>query len=183
MVVAFSPDNPNLLRWLPDAGGERPLEAGFEVARTYPTPQGGDVSLLVRIRGFRGFTPLDGLGPVEGPYPQWQLPHLVRWALGPTTRLEIDSATAGRARLIFEGRSSFPDQTVTVKVADRVVGSHHFDQPEGFERFVLDLDLAAGRQVVELAHSHWFPPSETDARRRAVLLRTLVALHPPAAAR
>ncbi len=181
-VIAFSPDNRNAMDWLPGAQTQRSIlerldaDPEFVLAGIYGTVNSGEAYLFTRATGFRGIRPLAGLGPLEGPYPQWGLHFRVRWAMGPVTRFEVRLPVAARVRLAWDARSDFPDQTITLKISGRPVHTHAFSAPSVFEHGEVFQDLTAGRHLVELEHSHWHAPSERDDRPLAVLLRNFTAL-------
>lgn len=61
--------------------------------------------------GPTGFVAARGLGPVEGPYPQWDLP-LVRWARAPAVRLTVPPLDQlGRLHLVLSVRGHVRDDT------------------------------------------------------------------------
>ena len=181
-VIAFSPDNPNAMQWLPGSETQSSIlerldaDPDFALAGIYGTPHDGEVYLFTRTTGFRGLRGLSGLGPLEGPYPQWNLHTRLRWAMGPVTRFEVRLAADARVRIKWDARADFPDQTITVKVSGHAVHRHAFSTPGVFEQGEVVHDLSAGRHLVELEHSHWNIPSEQDNRPRAVLLRTFTML-------
>ncbi len=181
-VIAFSPDNQNAMEWLPGAETQRSTlerlgtDPEFVLAGIYGTVRGGEVYLFTRATGFRGIRPLAGLGPLEGPYPQWDLHVRVRWAMGPVTRFEVRLPSAARVRLRWDARGDFPEQTMTLKVSGSEIFTHRFSAPGVFERREVFHDLVAGRHLIELEHSHWHPPSERDARPLAALLRGFTVL-------
>ncbi len=181
-VIAFSAGNRNAMRWLPGSETQSEflarLEADpeFSLAGIYGTPNGGEAYLFSRATGFRGIRTLAGLGPLEGPYPQWGLHSKVRWAMGPVTRFEVDLPVDARVRLTLETRADFPDQTMAIRVSGREIFQHRFSAPGVFERREILHDLSAGRHLVELEHSHWHDPGDQDDRPRAILMRTFTVL-------
>lgn len=178
-VVVFSPGNPSAMPWLPAAAHQQDVldhmaaNPDFVLASVHATPGGGELFLYRQARGFGGFRDIDGLAPIEGPYPEIGLPHEVRWGLGPATRFEIDAPTSGGVRLVMSGSSSLPGQTMTVAVAGEVLLEHAFTEPNTFDDLVVDLELAPGRHVVEIEYAEWQTPSDDDARQLAVLFRNL----------
>ena len=181
-VIAFSPGNRNAMQWLPAARIQRQVldrlrgHPRFFLDAAYASPGGGEVFPFTQRLGFRGIRPIAGLGAIEGPYPQWAMTFKVRWGLGPESRFEIDVPPTGGVRLILEGISSLPGQTMTVRVSGSAVGEHRFASLDNFERIELDLERSPGSHVVELQYSQWYQPDEHDDRPRAVLFRTLLAL-------
>ncbi len=181
-VIAFSPENPNAMEWLPGAETQESIlerlgaDPEFALTGIYGTVNGVEAYVFPRATGFRGIRALAGLGPLEGPYPQWGLHTRVRWAMGPVTRFEIRLPRAARVRLAYDARADFPDQSMTLKASGRDVHRHLFGPPGTFERGEAFFDLVAGRHVLEIEHSHQHSPSEQDDRPRAVLLRTFTVL-------
>ncbi len=181
-VIAFSPGNPNAMKWLPGSETQSSIlerldaDPEFALAGIYGTPHDGEVYLFTRTVGFRGLRGLSGLGPLEGPYPQWDLHTRVRWAMGPVSRFEVRLPADARVRLKWDARADFPDQTMTFKVSGRNLHRHAFSAPGVFEHGEVLHDLSAGRHLVEIEHSHWNTPSEQDGRPRAVLMRTFTVL-------
>ncbi len=181
-VIAFSPGNRNALRWLPGyetqslALERLGIDPELSLVGIYGTVGGGEVYLFSRATGFRGIRSPVGLGPLEGPYPQWGLHSQVRWAMGPVTRFEVRLQADAHVRLTWNARADFPDQTMTVKVSGRAIHSHRFSAPGVFERREILHDLTTGRHQIEIEHSHWHDPSEQDDRPRAVLLQTFTVL-------
>lgn len=83
----------------------------FVLAFERRTPSGGRVSLFRRRPDFEGLDRSTGLGPVEGPFPQWKLPR-VRWAKETGVRIETDP---GQDRFIVM-RAWARAQSRTIKV-------------------------------------------------------------------
>ena len=183
-VIAFSPDNPSTIAWLPAASRQQLVldrlaeHPRFVLERAHPTPGSGQLFLFREVKAFDGVRAVDGLGTIEGPYPELGLAFPVRWGLGPVSRLEIEAPSGGEVRLFLEGSSSLPDQTVTVRMEDRVVAEHTFVRLNEFEQLVVDLELPGGRHLIELHYARWQPPNETESRPLAVLFRTLRAAEP-----
>src|SRR5258708_35617056 len=67
---------------------------------------------------FSGWRALSGFGRIEGPYPQ--LP-VVRWGLGPASRLAFSADAGGTAMLELSGQSAVAGQAVDVLLDGSVI--------------------------------------------------------------
>ncbi len=181
-VIALSPGNRHAMAWLPGAETQRSTlerlakDAEFVLTGIYGTVGQGEVYLFTRATGFRGVRALAGIGPLEGPYPQWDLHVPVRWAMGPVSRFEVRLPRATRVRMRWHARGEMPGQTMKLRVAGSEIFNHRFDQLGVFEQGEVFHDLLAGSHLLELEHSHWHSPSELDNRPRAALLRDFTVL-------
>src|SRR5262249_53920200 len=88
--------------------------AGFAEVNSFPTHDGATYSLFKTVR-FPGYRPAEGLGPEEGPYPQWHLP-VVRWGTGAQTRLQLEGGAGGPVRVSLSCRTDHPGRILTVTV-------------------------------------------------------------------
>jgi hypothetical protein len=183
-VVAAEPGNGITAAFLP-AG--RLEDAQLKLVRSLPNfellaviPALHDKNFFVfgRVSPFRGFERAQGLGEMEGPYPQWNLPR-VRWGLFPNTRIEVNSPADEAQTLSFRARSSMTGQVVTVVLNGQPLASVSLPDPDGgFEEKTLQLPMRAGRNSVELQYNK----ADPGQSGRAVLF-TGLSLSEPATAR
>jgi hypothetical protein len=141
----------------------------FELLRAFPAPGGTQYFVFRRAGGFGGLREADGLWVEEGPYPQWGLP-VVRWGLGPRTRLTVEAPRQGRYRLTAKAQSQLPRQQMVVRVDGVEVGRFDFTETGRFYDLQFPLDLGPGRHEIELAYSDW---SKNPVRPEAVLYQGL----------
>ena len=99
------------------------------------------------------------------------------------TRFEVDVPPPGGGRLLLDARADFAGQTMQLSVGGRRLAAVEFFAMGTFERFEISLDLEPGKHEIEISHSHWHEPSETDDRPLAVLFRTILLLPPQEGAR
>lgn len=178
-VVVFSDDNQEVSRWLPagDPGVQRHAAASLAALGSelesfrYPSLRGGEARMYVRLGQFHGIQAGQGLGPIEGPYPQWKLP-VVRWGFGPASQITHPGSTAA-AVLAIEAQSPLPDQVITVVVDGRNAGTLRFSKANEPEMFTLPLGVLAADSRITLNYAKWTEPSPADPRRMAVLFRKL----------
>ena len=106
---------------------------------------------------FVGWTPIDGIMPIEGPYPQWNLPR-VRWGIYPATRLHVQCSQAGDYRLILDmRRSDDPRQAITVSINGQTTITHHFTEAFEFQSLSVEMKLKAGDNTIELRYASGDP--------------------------
>lgn len=113
--------------------------------------------------------PIEGLGPMEGPYPQWQLGR-VRWGLGSASRIRITPPRAGRYHLIISARAPQKQQAIAIALDGREIGDHAFTTVDQFEQINLPLDLSAGEHELKLSYTR---PQNVQDHPRSVLFRRL----------
>ena len=137
-----------------------------EVART-PTVAGKFFYLFKRIGVFDGWDDVNGsVGPVEGPYPQWDVP-IVRWATGPATVLRVPADLGERVNLGIECRAAVAGCVITVRVAGKDITTFTLPDAKTFYRFDAHLNLAGTDRQIELSYT---PP---EAGSRAMLYRLI----------
>ena len=118
--------------------------------------------------------PVTGFLPVEGPYPQWQLPK-VRWGLLPGSTVSVTAARAEIAKLKFLA-SAPPGASVRIKVNGELASEHV--QKTGEAEFTeLSLPLRPGENIVSLDYS--VPRVEPTLGTRAFLFRDFELDTPP----
>ena len=104
---------PNIWNWIAQRSdyGRRGL---------WQTPSGGRIALYSKHRPFEGFATIDGLGRLEGPYPQWDMPS-VRWANLSGVKMTLGPGTD--RVLTLRVRCMTPKQTITAHADDAVIGT------------------------------------------------------------
>ena len=107
-----------------------------------------------------------GFLPIEGPYPQWQLPK-VRWGLLPrsTVVVTVPHAESGHLKFIASAPAG---ASVKVTVDDGQAGEH-VQKTDGPESSEMVLPLHAGKNVVALDYS--LPQPDPAGGDRAFLFR------------
>jgi hypothetical protein len=170
-AIAFSPDA-DVIRWIPGNRLRQPVLADLSadpdwiLVRTIEDRTRAGPVFLYRRRPLLGeMLEARGFGPIEGPYPHWNLPK-VRWGSGRQNTLASTAAPNSRADLVFEVRAPVEGQTVTVIVDGRTVGA--FAAPTG-ARFVRHevafAHSTSGKAAITLAYAQEAP--------RTVLFRRL----------
>ncbi len=117
-------------------------------------------------------TPISGMGPVEGPFPAQHM-RLVRWGMGPLTRLNAHADRSGKYLLQWIGRTDFQEQIVTVTVDGKEATKQPI--PGSFTEFHetrVYLNLGKGDHVIELRYARWHQEAR-DPRPMGVLYKLL----------
>ncbi len=109
-----------------------------------------------------------GLGPWEGPYPQFHLSQ-VRWGYGPATSLRIQSPKPVPVILELNAKTSFPGQAITVFFNRKFSGRYTLPVAEAFTNLAVPGQLQAGENSITLEYAHWKQEPGGDARPLAVL--------------
>lgn len=117
-----------------------------------PTHAGLNVYVFGRRPAFGGWERAEGLGPFEGPFPPAEN-KMVRWGLGPATRLTVTSATARAGVVEFSAVTMTPGQSVEVVVNGTGVGQASLEQREGFKTVRVPVTWRAGENRVELRYA------------------------------
>jgi hypothetical protein len=126
VVFALTPEITEVFPHLPTASPEFRAkeiklieESGlFEAPIRIEDPVSGGAALfyLKPKTAFSEFAKTDGLYPVTGPFPQWNLPR-VRWGGGRQTTLVAEGPAGKTARLMIEARTvGVAGQTLTVEI-------------------------------------------------------------------
>jgi len=119
---------------------------------------------------FAGIEVVDGLLPIEGPYPAQDLPR-VRWGLAPIVRIRVRPPAGGAAVLRLAVLSQLPGQELAVRVNGAEIRRHVFRGTGSFERLRVDLPAPIPDGIVELVPKQ--RSDDADGRARAVLFRAL----------
>jgi hypothetical protein len=120
-----------------------------------------------------GFEPIEGLNPIEGPFPKWKMGY-VRWGLGPRTLMMTPPVpTSGHYHLTAETRG-IAGQHMDFIIDGKFKYTQIFTNSVDFVPLDLALDLTPGRHKVEFDYSTWRTPA--NDLPMAVLFRTLKLL-------
>jgi hypothetical protein len=143
-----------------------------------PTQNEKRFFVFKRVPPFHGWNVMAGIGPVEGPFPRWQL-HEVVWGYGPKTVAIVTASASGQYHLVASGKAAVDNTQLTVRIDGNEVGKHNFPSNR-FEAFDLPVELTAGPHTIELDYSNWV---KDGPRPMAMLFQTMKLLPPaPAAA-
>jgi hypothetical protein len=145
----------------------------FAEIAAIPTQNEKRFFVFKRVPPFFNWDVSTGLGPIEGPFPDWKL-HEVRWGLGPKTAVTITLSTPGQYHLIASGKAAIDNTQMIVRIDGAEVGRHAFPDAR-FEAWDLPLNLTAGPHRIELDYSNW---SKDGPRPMAVLFQTMKLLPP-----
>jgi hypothetical protein len=141
----------------------------FEEVAAFPTLNPKRYFLFKRIPPFKGWEALEGLGPLEGPYPSWMLPQ-VKWGYGPKSTFRVTIDRPGGYRMNGWARAAVVGLEMTVKVDGREIGRHRFANDRDFDRFAFELAVETGRHEIELSYSRW---NATADKPMAVLFKAM----------
>lgn len=116
---------------------------------------------------FFGFSVVEGLQPLEGPFPGAFLPTF-RWGTAPHTVLEVAARTERMAPLRLECLAYLEGQTLTVSLNGGELHRFQFPRVNQKERIDLPLPLRAGANRLELSYGRALQ-SPQDPRPLAVI--------------
>ena len=126
---------------------------------------------LFQRRDFQGFEAISGLGPIEGPYPALRY-SLVRWGLGPATKLRVPVERDGVYEVYWHVKTGFRNQVVTVRLDGQAIGTQEVKFSRGYEfgenRF--PIEMTAGTHELEFDYPFW---DTNDPHHPAVLFHHL----------
>jgi hypothetical protein len=140
----------------------------FDQIGQFPTLNGKKYFLFHRER-FSNIEALSGLGPIEGPYPQWGLDK-VRWGNGPQSVMRVMDSSEGQYKLMTEGRCAVAGAKMSLLVDGGAEGSYVFTTNGKFERAEFTLHLTPGQHELILSYSDW---DRAGGESRAVLFDLL----------
>lgn len=153
-VVLFDTADPELLQRLPSTAVLPTIvqalqdHPSFRLLAKFPAATGPSTIALFERRGaFDGVKALSGFLPLEGPYPQWNLPR-VRWALGEEARIRFSEAEWGASRLTFRAHSPLANQVITVLSDGVAAGSCSLPQVGQAVDCAIDLSIASGKPEI-----------------------------------
>ncbi len=172
-VVLLSPDDPDVLNWLPSAtslGAVREAVAAdpafVKVASLQPIVSGGPIEIYARKTALATLAPGAGFQALEGPYPQWNLPRF-RWVSGAGASLAIVDPTPGAATLRLELQSPVADQRVTATIGGRRQGDCPISTAYVTTTCAIPVAIEAGDRTIELSFAKTDPSND---QKRAVMV-------------
>jgi hypothetical protein len=185
VAITFTNGNDEVATWLPSAQVIPAVNAivaqnpAFTRLAVFASPSGqGNVELYVKPMAFEHIRADDGLGPLEGPYPQWKLPR-VRWGLGPSMSFTVNMPADRNGVLRLTAQSPWPGQTMSIIVARREVKRCGFTKVDAVETFDVPLAALAADSKVTVQFLRWQEPTSSDPRKLAVLFHDIAIVHPP----
>lgn len=112
---------------------------------------------------------IDGMGPLEGPYLQWDLPH-VRWATKNPVTIKFGAKQSDPIRLSMSFRPQIiPDALMLVKLNGKVLKQYKLTDPYVWKDDTLNISPQRGKNVIEFLFSVKTPSKDT----LCMLFRTL----------
>lgn len=139
-----------------------------ELAVYLPAHQKLPPGLSLKRPPFAGWCALESVAPEEGPYPQWDLP-VVRWGLGPSSRLEFLSDGAMKQLVLNCRRNDHTNQQMTVEVNGASLTNLAFGPEFEFKEWTLPIPTVPGTNEVKIRYSNW----QQAGRPVAVLYKKL----------
>lgn len=141
----------------------------------FPPSKRGFYVFERKLLDFSGWNDATGLGAVEGPYPNMNLP-IVRWGIGPATTVQF-VAPAKPVALHFTFRNEHPDEVVRVLLDGRRIFSHTYHAPpSNLVSVALPLRVAPGsKHQLRVTYSQWY--SDMDMKRAILYTRFAVLPH------
>ena len=149
----------------------------FAEIAAIPTQNEKRFFVFKRVPPFYGWNVSAGVGPIEGPFPEWKL-HEVRWGFGPKTVASVTLNESGQYHLIASGKAALDNTELAIRIDGVEVGKHTFPS-QRFEAFELPIDLPAGSHKIELEYGNWV---KEGSRPMGILFQTIKLLPPARAA-
>jgi hypothetical protein len=139
------------------------------------TPDGKHLFVFIN-NPFRGWTEESGIGLVEGPYPEQQLPR-VRTASGVETRMVPDGIRPGLITITGSAMTYAANQQMTIRVGQDLVGTVGLPEAKKFVDFTVSAKLDTPWEPVIISYS---TSDHTDpARPVAVMFQRLTITNTP----
>ncbi|MBV9122863.1 MAG: hypothetical protein JO112_05875 [Planctomycetes bacterium] len=121
---------------------------------------------------FGGWSCQEGLNPLEGPYPQWDLPFPVRWGTGSQTRLCLENRDGCPLRLLLSCRTDVAGQVLTICLDGQAVADCAVPASASFRDFDVLLPIREkGQHEVTIRYA--VPDSRPQSGGRVVLYKSL----------
>jgi hypothetical protein len=146
--------------------------AAFEQLAYVPFSDTGKGFRIFSRKAKDGFAPgmrLGGFGPIEGPYPQWNLP-LVRWSHGSESTITVSRDRAMAATFHARFTTPIPDLTVQILLNDVLLHTHVVPDHTVSQDVMVPVELASGDNTIRLVYSRTV---SIDGLPRAALFRAI----------
>jgi glycosyltransferase involved in cell wall biosynthesis len=117
-----------------------------------------------------------GIGPLEGPHPEYGILAAFHWCCGPESRFELLCRRPGRHLLVIEYQNLyFETLDVELRLGPVPLGRAVLDHTSVARSALayFSIELAAGSHTLTMRFAQWREPDASEARRLAVMLRTL----------
>jgi glycosyltransferase involved in cell wall biosynthesis len=161
-----------MLRRLDIADGSRiPRRIHFPGVGAYSSPAASPIPPTMA-----GWREIEGIGDLEGPYPELGLTSTYHWFCGPTSRAELDCPAAGRYVLLIEYCNiMFAKQRVSISVDGELVrkSALAWTPPKTTGLLACRLNLGPGRHKLDLSFSRWLMPTDTKPLKRALIVNEI----------
>lgn len=117
------------------------------------------------------WSPVEGIGDVEGPYPEFGLSFTFHWCCGPASRAALHCADDGRYILLIEHHNNFfPAQHVSISIDGKQIRSCSlaWSPPNTTGLLACVVNLTRGDHDLQLSFSHYQEPTPSESRRLAL---------------
>ncbi|HZT17832.1 MAG TPA: glycosyltransferase [Dongiaceae bacterium] len=118
----------------------------------------------------------EGMGEIEGPYPDRGLPTRFHWCTAPSSRASLKAEAEGRYLVLIEYQNPWlPGQEVTIFLDGRALASHRLRRtPRDSTRLIcFRAPLTRGSHELRLAFSRSLPANGAETRRLALMLNDI----------
>jgi len=117
-----------------------------------------------------------GIGPREGPHPQYGILAAFHWCCGPESRFDLLCRQTGRHLLVIEYQNLYFDRLdLELRCGEALLGEAVLEHTSvaGSALASFPVELAAGSHTLTLRFGQWREPDAVEPRRVAMMLRTL----------
>lgn len=174
-VILPDAGDPELVPYLPATLLVAPLtnivthDPNMELKATFETADGlHHFRIYQRRPPFDGVVAVSGFLPLEGPYPQWNLPQL-RWAIG--AQAHLAPGIVQPHSLFLQGRTPFADQLITVSIDGTPLGLCQLPKDGATGQCTFALPANFSGKDIALQFSH---PGPASQGQRSVLFQEIV---------
>jgi glycosyltransferase involved in cell wall biosynthesis len=130
----------------------------------------GSATTSIELR-MPSWSPIEGIGEVEGPYPEFGLSFTFHWCCGPVSWAALHCADHGRYVLLIEyHNNSFSAQHVSISIDGERIRSLSLARtlPNTTGLLACVVDLTRGKHELQLSFSHCLEPTPSEPRRLAL---------------
>jgi hypothetical protein len=130
----------------------------------------GSPATSIKLR-MPSWSPIEGIGDVEGPNPEIGLSFTFHWCCGPVSRVALHCADHGRYVLLIEYNNIFYSvQHVSISIDGERIRSWSlaWTLPNTTGLMACVVDLTRGKHELQLSFSHCLEPTTSQPRRLAL---------------